>query len=181
MSIVMTELSQIALKASYNTWMNAKLYEAAGRLSNAELMLDRKAFFGSIFNTLNHLCAGDTNWLKRFAAHSPTSKALDPIRSVPTPTALTTPMAADLAQLWSYRQLLDGVIEQWTAELGETDLQSVLRYNSMNGDSYAKPFDGVLLHFFNHQTHHRGQASTLLFQAGQDIGATDLIVLVPNC
>jgi uncharacterized damage-inducible protein DinB len=36
----------------------------------------------------------------------------------------------------------------------------------------------LLLHFFNHQTHHRGQASTLLTQAGADIGVTDLLVLI---
>jgi len=92
----MTELRQIALMATYNTWMNTKVYEAAGRLSAAELILDRKAFFGSIFGALNHLCVADTNWLKRFAAHSNTFKTLDPLRPLPKPTTLTTPMASPL-------------------------------------------------------------------------------------
>jgi uncharacterized damage-inducible protein DinB len=35
----------------------------------------------------------------------------------------------------------------------------------------------VVTHFFNHQTHHRGQLTTLLSQAGKDYGITDLIWL----
>ena len=65
----MTNLSQFSLLANYNSWMNKKVYQAAGRLSAEQLMQDRGAFFGSIFGTLNHLAAGDTTWLKRFAAH----------------------------------------------------------------------------------------------------------------
>ncbi len=30
-------------------------------------------------------------------------------------------------------------------------------------------------HFFNHQTHHRGQATTLLKQLGKDPGVTDYV------
>jgi len=36
----------------------------------------------------------------------------------------------------------------------------------------------LLQHFFNHQTHHRGQVTTLLFQAGVDPEATDLIMML---
>lgn len=38
----------------------------------------------------------------------------------------------------------------------------------------------ALTHFFNHQTHHRGQVTTLLMQAGVDVGVTDLIALVSS-
>ena len=31
---------------------------------------------------------------------------------------------------------------------------------------------------FNHQTHHRGQVTTLLMQAGHDPGVTDLIAML---
>jgi len=41
-----------------------------------------------------------------------------------------------------------------------------------------KPFFSLLVHFFNHQTHHRGQATTLLSQAGLDVGTTDLLALI---
>jgi len=55
--------SHIALLASYNEWMNTKLFEAACKLSAQELAHDRKAFFGSILGTLNHLIVADTIWL----------------------------------------------------------------------------------------------------------------------
>ena len=38
-------------------------------------------------------------------------------------------------------------------------------------------FGFCVTHFFNHQTHHRGQVTTLLSQLGRDYGATDLILL----
>ena len=74
--------------------------------------------------------------------------------------------------------MLDEMIVQWTATLTDENLTSVLRYTSMKGVAARKSFSQLILHFFNHQTHHRGQASTLLFQAGIDIGVTDLHALI---
>ncbi|MCF5173611.1 DinB family protein, partial [Pseudomonas canadensis] len=65
----MNRTEHIALMANYNQWMNRKLYDAALTLTDAELARDRRAFFGSILGTLNHLALGDTVWLKRFAQH----------------------------------------------------------------------------------------------------------------
>ena len=50
----------------------------------------------------------------------------------------------------------------------------------MVGDKMSKELGALMVHFFNHQTHHRGQVSTLLFQAGVDIGVTDLLAVIPN-
>ena len=66
----------------------------------------------------------------------------------------------------------------WVPQLTEADLAGIFEYRNMKGDTFRKHFGGVLQHFFNHQTHHRGQASTLLTQAGVDIGVTDLVVWV---
>ena len=38
----------------------------------------------------------------------------------------------------------------------------------------------LVVHFFNHQTHHRGQAHALLTACGQDTGDTDLFLVVPE-
>jgi uncharacterized damage-inducible protein DinB len=170
----------LALMANYNQWMNDKLYRAAEALPAGELEADRGAFFGSLLGTLNHLITADTIWLQRFAAHAVQHSALDPARAMPAPTSLTEQFSDDLATLWTRRSALDGVIVQWIGQLSDDDLQSVLHYKRMNGETYAKPLALVLLHFFNHQTHHRGQATTLLSQAGVDIGSTDLLVLIPN-
>lgn len=170
----------IRLMATYNEWMNVKLYDAAARLPEQELHADKGAFFGSLFGTLNHIAVGDTIWLKRFAAHPSAHAALDALRALPAPATLTTVLAPDLAALRARRQLLDGVIRHWAAQLSEDDLAHVLRYANTKGVVASRRFSGLVMHFFNHQTHHRGQASTLLAQAGVDIGVTDLLALIPD-
>lgn len=170
----------IALMAAYNEWMNTKLYDAAARLPAQELHADKGAFFGSLFGTLNHIAVADTIWLKRFAAHPAAHAALDPVRAAPAPATLTVALAPDLAALRVRRQLLDGVIRLWAAQLGEDDLSHVLHYASTKGVPSRRRFGSLVMHFFNHQTHHRGQASTLLAQAGEEIGVTDLLALVPE-
>ena len=170
----------IILLARYNATMNGKLYAAAGQLDDAALRLDRGAFFGSLLGTLNHLVAADTIWLTRFASHPAQFPALAPLRGQAAPVSLTASFGDTLAELRAHRTRLDATIDALAAELAPADLDLPLEYRTMKGQPFCKRFGGVLQHFFNHQTHHRGQASTLLFQAGIDIGVTDLLVLVDD-
>ncbi len=176
----MSERAQLAMLAEYNEWMNAKLYAAAARLAPDALLAERGAFFGSISGTLNHIVAGDTIWLRRFAAHPARHAALQPLLAAPAPSALTATFSTDLAVLGAHRQMLDATIRAWVAQLADADLDHVLHYANTKGVVSNKRFGSLALHFFNHQTHHRGQASTLLSQAGVDIGVTDLLALIPN-
>ena len=83
-------------------------------------------------------------------------------------------------QLASRRDVLDRIMLGFAQELKDADLDSLFEYKSTKGVQGCKNFYGVLMHFFNHQTHHRGQATTLFTQCGVDVGATDLILLLPN-
>lgn len=168
------------LLAAYNTGMNRKLYAAAARLPHAEQAADRGAFFGSLLGTMNHLLAGDTIWLTRFALHPAAFPALEPLRGQPAPASLTHSFGHDLATLQMHRTRLDGIITALAAQLQPADLETPLVYRNTKGTEYRKRFGSLLLHLFNHQTHHRGQASTLLTQAGIDIGVTDLLEIVPD-
>ena len=174
------ELRQFISMAGYNRWMNHKIYEAAAQLPMGQFEAQRGAFFGSLAGTLGHLVLADTIWLQRFAAHPIRSDALDAVRALPAPTVLAPDDAPPIGQLLEQRQLLDTAIINWVGELRDEHLDQTLQYARLNGERYAKRFGSVLFHFFNHQTHHRGQASTLLFQAGLDIGSTDLLVLIPE-
>jgi uncharacterized damage-inducible protein DinB len=176
----MSSLDHVRMMAGYNEWMNARMYETAAKLSPEELSRDRGAFFGSIMGTLNHLVVGDVLWLKRFAAHPSRPAALEPIRALPQPAALNQILFTELPALAERRRSIDAAIKAWADGLKAEDLEHVLDYTNTRGVRSTKRFGSLLVHFFNHQTHHRGQASTLLFQAGQDIGATDLLVLIPN-
>jgi len=177
---MMSRTSHIRLMATYNEWMNAKIYEAARSLPDEELSVDRKAFFGSILGTLNHLVAGDTVWLKRFAKHPANYSALEPIQQLPALKSLDQLLFSNIRELSAHRVWLDQKIVEWSRSIAEPDLDHTLHYTSMKGIPADRGFYGLLMHFFNHQTHHRGQVTTLLSQTGVDIGDTDLVVLIPS-
>ncbi|TXF99270.1 DinB family protein [Massilia arenae] len=169
----------IVLLASYNASMNTKVYAAAATLPADAVSADRGAFFGSILGTLNHIVAGDTIWLQRYQGHPTTFRALEPMRDIAMPAGLTHINSNDLAVLQAHRARLDAIIEALAAELSDDDLAQPVSYKNSRG-AFRKKFGSLLLHFFNHQTHHRGQVSTLLSQSNVDIGVTDLVAWVPD-
>lgn len=166
--------------ADYNQWINARVYAAARQLPAEELAASRKAFFGSIIGTLNHIVVGDTTWLKRFATHPSAFDSLDPIRALEVPVALNQILFSDFDALSERRVLIDEAIVRWARQLTAADLSHSLTYTRMSGGVARKPLDALLVHFFNHQTHHRGQVTTLLSQADIDVGVTDVLVLMPD-
>ena len=180
--------SALHLMADYNQWMNTRLYECAQTLPPEAVVLDRGAFFGSILGTLNHLVVADILWLQRFARH-PALQAqmalghlpgLDAVSQWPTPQALDEPVCADLPILWQRRQWLDQTIVDTVHALTDADLDHPLDYFHMKKLPQRKSMFSLMLHFFNHQTHHRGQATTLLTQAGVDVGTTDLVARIDS-
>lgn len=168
------------LLAGYNRWMNERLYALAGELPETDLFADRGAFFGSIFGTLSHLAVADTIWLKRFRQHASRSEVLVPMDTLDVPRALDARPCADLPSLRARREWLDGIIIAWVDTLDAATLAIPLDYLNLRGDPFRRPLDGTLLHFFNHQTHHRGQVTTLFAQMGVEVGVTDLFVRVPD-
>jgi len=159
--------------------MNTKLYAAAATLSKDALVADRDAFFGSIMGTLNHIVAGDTIWLRRFMGHPASVPSLHAMADIPAPSGLAYIYSDDLDTLLAHRKQLDAIIEAFAAEVTDSDLAQVLTYKNSRGEC-RKHFGSLLLHLFNHQTHHRGQATTLLSQAGVDVGVTDLLEWIPE-
>lgn len=173
-------LEQLRLLSRYNQWMNEKLYNTAAQLADDELSKDRGAFFGSLLGTLNHIMVADIIWLQRFAEHPAQHPALAQIREMPKPQALAQPLPDDFTTLSAERHNLDVTIITWCEQLNASDLDHKLAYRNMKGEASVKNFASLMLHFFNHQTHHRGQATTLLSQQGLDVGVTDLVTLIPS-
>jgi len=175
-----SELSAVRLLADYNQWMNGRLYEAAAALPDAVRQQDRGAFFGSVEGTLNHLVVADTLWLKRFALNPACIDSLAPITILPTPPALDAPVRDTFSELHMHRLWLDQQIVVWCGNLRDADLEYLLSYRNSKGVAARRRFGSLLTHFFNHQTHHRGQVSTLMSQVGVDVGVTDLLVRIAN-
>jgi len=169
-------LEHLRLLSRYNQWMNDKLYNTAAQLPADELARDRGAFFGSLQGTLSHIMVADIIWLQRFSEHPAQHPALDPIRAMSKPKTLPD----DFSALSVERRNVDATIISWCEQLDASDLNHKLAYHNMKGEPAIKNFASLMLHFFNHQTHHRGQATTLLSQQGLDVGTTDLLALVAS-
>ena len=166
------------LLARYNQWMNSRLYDCAATLTPAHLREDRGAFFKSVLGTLNHLAVADIIWLQRFAGHPANFAALTPVTRLDTPTALDAILHDELAPLHELRTRLDDCILAFGDELSDEKLLQAFAYSNMKGERFEHALSQPLLHFFNHQTHHRGQVTTLLNQFGIDVGVTDLLVTI---
>ncbi|NVK75040.1 MAG: damage-inducible protein DinB [Oceanospirillaceae bacterium] len=176
----MSVKENLQLMASYNQWMNQSIYKAAAELSYADLVEEKGAFFGSVLGTLNHNLAGDIIWLKRFADHFIELSSLDLVRTIQRPAALNTQLFSELTPLQGQRFELDELIIAMMNEVSDEMLASTLVYKNMKGIEHSQRFAFTLQHFFNHQTHHRGQITTLLSQMGIDVGTTDLITTIPS-
>jgi uncharacterized damage-inducible protein DinB len=164
--------------AEYNHWFNQRLYAACEQLTDEERKRERGAFFGSIHKTLNHLVWGDQVWLKRFASQGVNFPSLSGgLLDVPEGAMYGAMLYEDWATLRNKRERLDAAIETWIAEMPPSFPLQTMRYSNTKGVPREHAAWKALTHFFNHQTHHRGQVTTLLAQSGIDPGVTDLIAL----
>jgi uncharacterized damage-inducible protein DinB len=165
--------------ARYNRWFNQRLYAACEQLSDEERKRDRGAFFGSIHATLNHVMWGDRVWLRRFGEQDVAFSSLTPqVLQLPEGAMHGVVIHDDWADLRAARDELDAAIEDWARDMPADFPMKIMRYSNSKGVAREHPAWQAITHFFNHQTHHRGQVTTLLAQAGIDPGTTDLIALV---
>jgi uncharacterized damage-inducible protein DinB len=173
-------IQHVQLMAQYNQWMNQKLYDTAASLSANALREHRGAFFGSIFATLNHLAVADTIWIKRLSVNFPSEWKLEEAKQLPQIQALDLALFEDFETLRNYRNKLDTILLQLSLKAQDKDLTLPVSYVDIKGNPHTKQLFSLLMHVFNHQTHHRGQITTMFSQAGVDVGVTDLNALIPS-
>jgi uncharacterized damage-inducible protein DinB len=150
--------------------MNRRLYEAAAQLTDAQRKVDCGAFWKSIHGTLVHILWGDGQWMSRFDGWT---KPAAPIKA-------SAGMIDDFAVLRDQRVKADADIIDWAGRVDQAWLGGDLVWFSGAVQREMRRSCGLLVtHFFNHQTHHRGQAHALLTAQGAATGDTDLFVVVP--
>ena len=151
--------------AGYNAWANERLYDAAFALPEEDYRRDLGAFFGSVHGTLNHIFVADVIWLARF-------------RGQPNPPWTLDHVAHDdRAELRARREALDRDIQGYAYALSDHDLKRDFEYRTLTKPQLVTQVMGdALAHFFNHQTHHRGQAHALLTRLTGNAPALDLLV-----
>src|SRR5262245_60299554 len=157
--------------AAYNAEMNRRLYAAASRLSDAERRQPRGAFWGSIHGTLTHLLWGDQQWMSRFD-------------NWPRPNVVIKESAGlidDFATLSAAREKADSGITRWAATVDDPWMaEDMVWFSGAAGREVRAPKGLLVTHFFNHQTHHRGQVHAMLTAVRQATGDTDLFLLIPQ-
>jgi uncharacterized damage-inducible protein DinB len=157
--------SRYEMFAGYNRWANERIYDVAATLSDTDYRADRGAFFKSVHGTLNHLLVGDRIWMRRFTGTGEAPKTLDAI------------LFDDFSALRSARRAEDERIVRWVGSLTDADIAGSMRYRTVtNPQTLEQTRAPALDHFFNHQTHHRGQAHALLTAITGDAPSLDLIL-----
>ncbi|MFC3076100.1 DinB family protein [Shinella pollutisoli] len=158
-------LDHYRMFAAYNAWANGLLYEAVGRLDDADYRRDLGAFFGSLHGTLNHLLTADRIWMRRFTGAGDAPYRLDTI------------LHDDFAGLAAARAAEDARIAGWIDTLDEGRLATDFRYSPISKPEPAvvHALGPALSHVFNHQTHHRGQCHAMLTMVGGPSLSLDLI------
>lgn len=153
--------------AAYNAWANARVFGAAATLTDADYRADRGAFFKSVHGTLNHLLVGDRIWMRRFTGGGD------------APNRLDATLFEDRDELWTARQAEDTRIVRYVDGLSDADFAGRLSFQTI-----ARPMKieqdlwHALDHFFNHQTHHRGQLHGLLSAIGGNGAAPSLDLIL---
>ncbi len=157
-------MNNIALMARFNAWVNQRVYGCVAGLSDADYRKDRKAYFGSIHNTLNHLLVVDRTWTCRIKGIDHGIESLDQI------------LHDDFAPLRAAREAEDAALIELVDGLSDQELRSPVTYSFLGGGGgHSNRRDHILITLFNHQTHHRGQIHAMLTQ--QDIDPPPLDVI----
>jgi uncharacterized damage-inducible protein DinB len=135
----------------YNAWANARLYDAAAKLSPERYRADRGAFFKSVHGTLNHLLVTDRVWMHRFTGEGDPPDRLDAI------------LHDSFDDLRAARAAEDRRIVDYVDGLTEEGVAGSIRYRRVSSpEVFEQQLAPALAHWFNHQTHHRGQVHALL-------------------
>jgi len=159
--------SYFVMLAGYNRWANRRLYAAVRALSDADYRADRGAFFGSLHGTLNHLLVADHIWMRRFTGTGPSPTRLDEI------------LFDDLSALERARREEDDRIVTYIGGLTDADLAGTLTYRMIvKPAEVTQPLAPAIAHFFNHQTHHRGQAHALVTMTAGNAAMPSLDLMI---
>ncbi len=154
------------LLSRYNAHANRYLFDSLESFSEEELKKDAGSWFGSIFGILNHILVSDLLWLNRYRTSGRDLPSLNtPVLDFSF-TSIQQHLYDSFEALRERRMQLDEVITRFAGDLDDGTLTSVLEYTNSQGIHNRLRIRDTLVHWFNHQTHHRGQISQILDSRG---------------
>jgi uncharacterized damage-inducible protein DinB len=146
----------------YNAWANHRSLEAAAALTTEQFTKTLGSSFGSVRDTLAHICGAEWIWLERFQGRSPAS----------LPDVNQFADAASLRAHWAEQEQR---LLKFVNGLSQSDLDRVFEYKTLKFGTYKNPLWESMQHVVNHGSYHRGQVTTLLRQLGAQPILTDLM------
>ncbi|SJZ44375.1 Uncharacterized damage-inducible protein DinB (forms a four-helix bundle) [Oceanospirillum multiglobuliferum] len=156
----------LAKLSRYHRWATEKLFESVSLLSDEQYRQDAGLFFGSVHGTLNHLLLVDQLWHAR-------------IEGIPYPvTDLSHEIESNAKALETALLAQCNTWFQTCATVTERRLSKAIEYRNIAGQKAEINLDDLLIHVFNHGTHHRGQISAVLVEHGVPVPEMDYYYFV---
>ena len=148
----------------YNTWANAELYAKVRELPLEEVMKERKTLLHSIHVSMNHLLSVDMMW---HAHMEKRAHGIGELRAV---------QHESLDDLWQARQAMDKTLTDYLDGLSDADLEEVVDYELIGGNSGSLSRAMCLGHLVTHGSYHRGWIADMFGQAGSPPPIIDIPV-----
>jgi uncharacterized damage-inducible protein DinB len=149
----------------YNAWANARVLDAAARLTPAQLLAPGGASFDSVRDTLVHAMGAQWLYLERWQGRSPRTM----------PEAAAFPDLDTLRTRWSE---IERDTQAFVTSLDDARLAAHVTYVNAQGVPWTYPLWQQMVHQVNHATQHRSEAAVLLTQLGHSPGWLDLLYFV---
>jgi uncharacterized damage-inducible protein DinB len=150
----------------YNRKANAAIFDAVAKMGAAQLGHPIKAYYPTIVHTLGHTLRSDIKWLSRLSPFRPSPVPKDAALPFSTGEAIDLgKVTADLAGFVDLRYRVDEAIVAVVEAIPEEAFAKDLDIEWGSGRT-ARVLWQLLIQWFNHQTHHRGQASIQLDELG---------------
>ena len=106
----------VRMMAAYGAWMNGRMLELCGTLTDAERRRDLGAFFKSIHGTFDHLVYGDVAWMGRFTGSPMPTKRIGIV------------VHESWDELAAARRAMDVRMEDWAGDVTEQWLAETMSY-----------------------------------------------------
>lgn len=145
-----SHLQTLRAMAYNNAWANHRLLTACAALTLEEFAATRVSFFPSIQATLNHILTID--WFYVDALEGGTLGPAAWSNSIPCPT---------IGELQPAQAAVDRRLIAWCDAMDESGPDRIIHVNRVKRVQTERA-DRLLLHLFQHDIHHRGQAHAML-------------------
>lgn len=166
----------VQLLARYNQHVNHEMGGILASLNGEEWDRALGGFYPSVRSLCSHLFVTDLAWLKRLATVRTFRFGQDAMLGrTSTWGELLFPRYTDYAP---DREALDNLLIRLADEMSAEDLAGRLQYKNWQGVAQERNVGGIVLHMFNHQTHHRGMISLYLDMLGKQNDFSAIIPLV---